>query len=87
MTFQNTPCECTDPSRVHTIYAWVAEDASGEEGIVAIPTALGVMPALGADIERVMSYRDVIQRMVAPVRKKPVTLRRFHVTGDIETIP
>lgn len=86
MTPENGPCSCADPSKVHEIWAYVAEDAQGEEGIVAYPTPSGIMPLLGADRERVASLRRFAEA-AAIARGKVVELRRFHlVESEIEVI-
>lgn len=84
--FDNGPCTCADPTKVHEMYAYVAEDESGEEGIIAYPSAYGPMPMIGADRERMRSLRSFAED-AAQVRGKPVELRRYHlVESEIEII-
>jgi hypothetical protein len=86
MSFSNGPCDCADPTKVHEIWAYVAEDAAGEEGIIAYPTAMGVMPLLGADRQRVASLRRFAEA-AARERGTRVELRRFHlVESQIDII-
>jgi len=86
MTMVNGPCACADASKVHELWAYVAEDEQGEEGIVSYPTELGVMPLIGADRERMKSLRRwALAASLA--RGKPVELRRYHlVESEIEVI-
>lgn len=86
MTLVNGPCDCADPSKVHELWAYVAADEAGEEGIVAVPSSLGITPLVGADRERMRSLRGWAER-AAHARGKPVELRRYHVVeAEIEVI-
>lgn len=68
------------------MWAYVAEDADGEEGIIAYPTEIGIMPMVGADRERMRSLRRFAET-AARERSKPVELRRYHlVESEIELI-
>jgi hypothetical protein len=47
------------PLRIEKLYAWIATETDGSEGIVAVglPGMPGVTPLIGADRARIESYR------------------------------
>lgn len=70
--------------KVDRMFAFVAEDESGDEGIVAIPMEnIGIAPLVGCDMARVDSLRPHAQ-FAANVRKKPVRLIYFETLTEIE---
>jgi len=61
--------------RIEKLYAWVAEEADGGEGIVGWRfDGVGWTPLIGADKDRIESYRPYAEACVAemgvPVRLK-----------------
>lgn len=86
LTTENGPCTCVDPTKVHELWAYIAEDELGEEGIIAFQFESGPMPLIGADRERMASMRYLAE-LSANMHHKPVELRRFHlVASEIEVI-
>lgn len=72
--------------RVDKMFAFLAEDAEDDEGIIAFPTSDGsAMPMIGADMERIDSL-EPMARAIAQVRGKPVTLVEFSVRRDVKVI-
>lgn len=73
--------------KIEVIYAWVTTEPSGGEGIPAIATETGaIMPLVGADLDRIESFRYVAENM----RKHtgyPVRLVRFSNREDLEELP
>ena len=70
---------------VYALYAFIAKDVTGQEGIVAMPTPNGPMPLIGADMERIKDLVPYAQ-MAARARQQPVTLALFSGRTGIETI-
>lgn len=60
--------------KIEKLYAWVAQEADGGEGVVAVMISSGVVPLIGADRTRVEHYRawaaDVAAASGRPVRLK-----------------
>lgn len=60
--------------KIEKLYAWVAAEEDGGEGIIAVHSPVGPVPAIGADRERIEGYRPsavaVSQMMGCPVRLK-----------------
>jgi hypothetical protein len=77
VTASQGPCDCDDSRDITRIYAWIARDADGIDGIVAWPVNSGlIMPLVGADMERAVSL-ETLARAAARARGVPVTLVRF----------
>lgn len=71
---------------VQSIYAFVSKDDSGDEGIVAAPMPNGgILPLLGADMDRIRSLWPYAQ-MAANMRGHEVKLAIFSVRTDVETL-
>ncbi len=66
------------------MFAFIALDEDGTEGVVGYPTSQGMLPLVGADMARVDSLRPYAQQ-IARSNGVPVTLVRFSVREDIET--
>jgi hypothetical protein len=80
------PCDCDDPHDISRIYAWIARDADGIEGVVASPMRGGmILPLVGADMERVTSL-EMLARAAGVARGVPVTLVRFERAETTRTI-
>lgn len=71
--------------RVSEIWAFIARDDDGDEGVIAIPTGLGIMPAVAADQARLDSLRPYAQT-AARVRGRDVRLVRFSHMTEVEVI-
>jgi hypothetical protein len=87
MTLANGRARCQNSKSVREIWAWVSVDETGEEGLVALVTAFGVLPAIGADRERVQSspILDGVRATVTQ-RGRPAVLKRFQLVEEIETM-
>lgn len=71
------------------LYAFIATEAPGEEGITATQMGQGgqtvFMPLIGADATRVAALRERAQ-MVADASGLTITLARFTVREDVEQL-
>jgi hypothetical protein len=74
--------------RIEQMYAFVALDpADNTEGIPAFQGPGGVaMPMVGADMKRVDSLRPVAEQMVRDYPGLKITLCRFEIRTELETI-
>lgn len=73
--------------KITAIYAWVATEAEGGEGIPAILLNDGAwMPLIGADIDRVKSLKKYAEQHRRDTGQ-PVRLVRFSKTEDLEVLP
>jgi hypothetical protein len=76
--------------RIDAIYAWVAQEPDGGEGVCsATMQYLGremMMPLIGADIDRVKSLRQHA-RTARMTTGFPVRLVRFSMREDLEELP
>lgn len=51
--------------KVDNMYAYLSVDQEdGNEGLVAIDTATGKMPLVGADMGRMLSYKPIVKNLV-----------------------
>ncbi len=71
--------------RIDEIFAFVATDDDGNEGVAAQLIDGSWFPLLGADMERVNSCREIAQG-IADASGKPLTLVLFGSRSDVETI-
>lgn len=67
------------------LYAWIATDANGVEGITTVGTDKGMLPLVVSDLETARSMRDVAQ-MVGQVRRTSTRLVRFARSEVLEEI-
>lgn len=72
------------PHKIERLYAWIATDESGEDGIPALATPQGTMPMIGSDKARIESLRP---RAEALAREEgyPVKLVEFTRMVVLET--
>jgi hypothetical protein len=73
------------PDRIERLFAFVAEDESGEGLTGFWDPASGWMPMVAADEARVESLRQMAER-IATESGKPIRLLRFDVRTEVETI-
>lgn len=77
----------TVPLKIERIYAWIATEKDGSEGVPSMSTPDGWHHAmLGADKERVESYRE----QVVMLRKQlgiPIRLVCFERLVELERLP
>lgn len=74
------------PFKIQQLYAFIATDAMGVEGVMAFVDNNGNwLPMVGADLSRIESLRPVAQAMADSIKVK-VKLALFSVREDKETI-
>jgi len=71
--------------KIETLYAWVASEPDGGEGLAGFLGPEGWMPLIGADLARIESLRHVAED-VARVTGYPVALKSFSTVTVIETL-
>jgi hypothetical protein len=68
-------------TKVTEMFAFIAEDEKGDEGVMAFHTPQqGWMPLVGADIERVSSLIPYAKRMS---QGKPYKILHFKLIGEV----
>lgn len=79
--------EMTPGLRVHQIWAFVAQDASGDEGICGFvdPTTGFLMPMICADRARVDALRT-LAKAIGRTTERKIVLRHFENWKDTEVI-
>jgi len=72
---------------INAMYAWVVTEADGGEGVagMSIP-GLGMVPLVGADMDRIKSLRSYAEQ-VRKMTGYPVRLVRFSRRDDLEILP
>lgn len=73
------------PHKIERLYAWIATDATGEDGIPAFNGPGGPMPLVGSDKARIESLRPVAEQLVA-LEGYPVRLVEFTGMVVLETL-
>jgi hypothetical protein len=75
------------PLTIDALYAWVATEKDGSEGVCAhmLPT-MGMVPLVGADMDRIKSLRRFAENARA-LTGCPVRLVRFSMREDLEELP
>jgi hypothetical protein len=71
--------------RVEVLYAFLEQDANGNEGILAFPYRVGYPPVMPLDPERMENLRLMAQQ-IARVRGRAVLICRFSVREELEVI-
>ena len=73
---------------IEAMYAWVATEPDGGEGVCAmnIPALGGMVPLIGADIDRIKSLRPYAEQ-TREITGYPVRLVRFSAREDLEVLP
>lgn len=72
--------------RIEKMFAFIAEEKPGDEGVIGAVTPQGWLPLVGADMARVESLRPLAQR-IARVTGKPVKLVVFETRKELECLP
>lgn len=70
---------------IDALYAWVATDSDGGEGVCSAQIGDVHMPLVGADIDRMKSLRPYAQTLRAATGY-PVRLVRFSQRDDLEEL-
>jgi hypothetical protein len=68
--------------KIDEMYAFVAVDEDGDEGIPAFSNGQWLLPLVGADMDRVKSLMQVAQEM-ANQSQRPLKILRFSQTEQI----
>jgi hypothetical protein len=71
--------------KIDTMFAFISQDEQGNEGVVGMPTANGVMAMVGADMRMVDKLRP-IAKQIAKHTKKKIVLIKFENRTDLEVI-
>ncbi len=71
--------------KIEKIFAFIFEEESDDEGIIATCIKDKWMPLIGADMDRAKSLHSIAQE-VSNGRRKNVTLVEFSVRKTIEVI-
>jgi hypothetical protein len=74
------------PKTIDALYAWVATEPDGGEGVCSMQLGAVHMPLIGADMDRVKSLRARAE-FVRRVSGCPVRLVRFSRREDLEELP
>jgi hypothetical protein len=74
------------PKTIDALYAWVATEPDGGEGVCSMQLGAVHMPLIGADMDRVKSLREPAE-FVRRVTGYPVRLVRFSRREDLEELP
>jgi hypothetical protein len=69
--------------RIDELFAWVAVDENGDEGVMGMKTGHGWVPMVGADRERIESFRKYAMAVSAGSREK-ARLVKFTNRVDLE---
>lgn len=73
------------PQTIDAIYAWVATEPDGSEGVCAMTVGGLMMPLIGADVDRIKSLRPHAEQTRA-LSRFPVRLVRFSRREDLEVL-
>jgi hypothetical protein len=73
---------------IEAIYAWVVTEPDGGEGVAGanIPSLGGMVPLVGADMDRIKSLRPYAEEL-RELSGYPVRLVRFGSREDLEVLP
>jgi len=66
---------------IEKMYAFVSEDPTGE-GVMAMNTAMGWMPMVGADMDRVMSLIPMADK-ISELTERPYKILSFDNRVDV----
>ena len=72
--------------KIEALYAWIAVDPEGGEGVCGASIGRMMLPLVGADRERIESLRERAA-MTRAASGYPVKLVRFSRREDIEELP
>lgn len=74
--------------KIEKLFAWIATEADGGEGVCAgaTPDGLGMMPLIGADRERIESYRP-LAKDIRRLSGLPIRMVEFSTRVDEDELP
>ena len=70
---------------IDKLYAWVSDEGGGAEGVIAWRFGDTMMPLVGADRDRIESFRGHAQK-TAQLTGRKVRLVSFGTRVDLETL-
>lgn len=70
---------------VTEIFAFVAEEKPGDEGVMGIMTQGAWTPMLGADMNRIHSLKPIADE-ISQISGKPYKLLHFKLAGEIKDL-
>lgn len=73
------------PEKIDQMYAYIAQDPDGSEGITAFLAEDGWMPMVGADLKRAEALRPMAE-ILARESGRPIKLVRFEIRTELEDI-
>jgi hypothetical protein len=73
------------PLKIDEMYAFIAKDPDGGEGLAAFLTNEGWQPMVGADMARVHLLKPIAEKL-AKNTGQPIKLVKFTTRTEIETI-
>jgi hypothetical protein len=76
----------TKPHKIERVYAWIATDRTGEDGICAAQGRDGPVPMIGSDKERIESLRPFAEGLNR-MQGYPVRLVEFTRMIVLEDMP
>lgn len=71
--------------RIDEMFAFVADEGGGDEGVVATHTGAGWMPLVGADMNRVDSLRPLAEEL-ARITGREIRLIKFTNREDLDVL-
>jgi hypothetical protein len=71
------------PQSIDALYAWVATNPDGNEGVCSMQLGAVHMPLIGADMDRVKSLRGAIRPVL--YRREHTHARRAGLKGELPT--
>jgi|SRR6266849_5113092 len=78
------------PNKLHIdeIFMFISVDDDGNEGVCAFQTASGMMPMIGADLDRIESLRPIAKQLagIQEYTGKKIRLVKFKVREEMEII-
>jgi hypothetical protein len=78
----------TNYLKINTLYAWISIDEYGNEGVLGAKTEHGWMPLVGADQDRIESFRPLAKEIAARGRREGFQVRLIKMDSrwDVEAL-
>ena len=74
------------PQTIDALYAWVATEPDGGEGVCSMTLGNIHYPLVGADMDRIKSFRKHAE-FLREATGYPVRLVRYSMREDLEELP
>lgn len=79
----------SEPKQITSLYAWIASEAGGDDGIPGIELVIDgqcmMMPLIGADMERIESLRPAAANIKVETGVR-MRLCRFQLADELEEL-